>query len=113
MMRDTMEGTLCCSRLIPRRRVTKKNGLLGSLLLDAIQPLPPHDLFYVTNGLEGTENEQWTLRGKGAAGLRYEDRGRPVRVSGDLRSNPSYSGIGMPRRLGALLRVQVEFLDIG
>lgn len=106
-----MEGTLGCSRLIPQRRVTKKFGYLGTALLDLAKPLPPSDLFYVTNGLKGRENQLWSIRGKAAESLRYEDHGRPVRVTGLLRCNPSCVRAGVPHRLATVTRAAVEFLD--
>lgn len=45
--RKTFTGTVKCSRLRPFRRARRGGVDLGSLLMDAISPLPPLETWYI------------------------------------------------------------------
>lgn len=101
--RCSKEGTLGGNRVHKPR---SHRPSIVSMLMDAADPQFYPPLFYVACGEEiapNTHERVYAIKGKAASVLTLEDVGRPVRVTGVLRSrHPRY---------GEFTRAKVEFLD--
>lgn len=102
--RAVREGVLGGNRILKRRG----NGRLSvtSMLLDLADPQYHPAMFWVACGEERAPNQHefvFGIKGKAAEALSLDDVGRPVRVSGVLRSTNG--------RYGEFTRATVEFTD--
>lgn len=80
---------------------------VASMLLDIAHPLPPDVSGALLIGPpddNGNHDKVYGIRGKAAKTLRPEDNGRPVRITGRLRTRGG-------RPYGELTRVSIIFTD--
>lgn len=81
---------------------------ITSLILDIADPQYYPPTFALLGGEEVTPNRHeqvYAIHGKAAESLSLDDVGRPIRVTGWLKMNPSSD------RYGTFTRATVEFLD--